>query len=32
MSNAEVAEKFQVAGATLGKWRERFRKNGMEGL
>ena len=32
MSNAEVAKKLNVTGATVGKWRERFRTRGMEGL
>jgi transposase len=32
MSNAEVAQKLQVTGATVGKWRERFRKQGLDGL
>ena len=32
MSNAEVARKLHITGATVGKWRERFRKLGLEGL
>jgi transposase len=32
MSNSEVARKLHIAGATVGKWRERFRKQGLEGL
>jgi len=32
MNSAEVAAKLNVAGATVGKWRERFRKGGLEGL
>jgi transposase len=32
LNNAEVAEKLNVTGATVGKWRERFRTRGMEGL
>jgi len=32
MANAEVAAKLNVTGATVGKWRERFRKGGLEGL
>lgn len=32
MSNSEVAEKLHVTGATVGKWRERFRKFGLDGL
>ena len=32
MSNSEVARKLHIAGATVGKWRERFRKLGWEGL
>jgi transposase len=31
-SNSEVAGKLHVTGATVGKWRERFRQLGMEGL
>ena len=32
MSNSEVAGKLHITGATVGKWRERFRELGMEGL
>ena len=32
MSNSEVAGKLHITGATVGKWRERFRKDGMDGL
>ena len=32
MSNAEVARKLHITGATVGKWRERFRKFGLDGL
>jgi len=32
MSNAEVADKLDLAGATVGKWRERFRRFQLEGL
>src|SRR5215471_18176746 len=32
MSNSAVARKLHIAGATVGKWRERFRKLGWEGL
>jgi transposase len=32
MSNSQVAQRLHVTGATVGKWRERFRKDGMEGL
>src|SRR5215510_8511417 len=32
MSNSEVARKLHITGATVGKWRERFRKSGMDGL
>jgi transposase len=32
MSNSEVARKLHITGATVGKWRERFRKEGMDGL
>ena len=28
MSNSEVARKLRVTGATVGKWRERFREHG----
>jgi transposase len=32
LSNGEVAKKLQITGATVGKWRERFRLNRLEGL
>src|SRR5262252_1717609 len=32
MSNSEIAEKLHITGATVGKWRERFRKFGLDGL
>ncbi len=32
MSNSEVARKLHITGATVGKWRERFREFGMDGL
>jgi transposase len=32
MSNSEVARKLHVTGATVGKWRERFREFGVGGL
>lgn len=32
MSNSEVAQKLDITGATVGKWRERFRKLGLAGL
>jgi transposase len=32
MSNSQVAQRLHVTGTTVGKWRERFRKDGMEGL
>lgn len=32
MSNAAVARKLQITGATVGKWRERYRQFGLEGL
>jgi len=32
MSNSEVARNLHITGATVGKWRERFRKSGMDGL
>ena len=32
LSNQEIARRLGVTGATVGKWRERFRLRGMEGL
>src|SRR5215813_8193612 len=32
LSNSEVAQKLHIAGATVGKWRERFRQSGIDGL
>ncbi len=32
LNRAEVAGKCHVTGATVGKWRERFRKFGLDGL
>ena len=32
MSNAEIARKLHITGATVGKWRERFREFGFDGL
>jgi transposase len=32
LSNAQVAAKLHIAGATVGKWRERFRRRRLEGL
>ena len=32
LSNSEVARKLHITGATVGKWRERFRESGLEGL
>src|ERR1700681_2503434 len=32
LSNSEVAGKLHVTGATVGKWRERFREFGLDGL
>jgi len=32
MTNSEVAHKLRITGATVGKWRERFRKQGLDGL
>jgi transposase len=32
LSNSEVARKLHVTGATVGKWRERFRQFGLDGL
>ena len=31
-SNQEIAKRLRVTGATVGKWRERIRLKGMEGL
>ena len=31
-SNSEGAQKLRITGATVGKWRERFRKSGLDGL
>ena len=31
-TNQEIARRLGVTGATVGKWRERFRRQGMEGL
>jgi transposase len=32
LSNQEIARRLGVTGATVGKWRERYRVHGMEGL
>ena len=32
MSNSEVARKLHITGATVCKWRERFREFGLDGL
>ena len=32
LSNSEVARKLHITGATVGKWRERFRQAGLDGL
>src|SRR5258707_11552816 len=32
LSNGEVAKKLRITGATVCKWRERFRVNRLEGL
>jgi transposase len=32
MNNAEVAGKLHITGATVSKWRERFREFGLDGL
>jgi transposase len=32
LSNQEIARRLGVTGATVGKWRERYRLRGMEGL
>jgi len=31
-SNLEIARRLEITGATVGKWRERFRTLGLEGL
>lgn len=31
-SNQEIARRLGITGATVGKWRERFRLRGLEGL
>ena len=31
-SNSEVAGKLHITGATVGKWRRRFRESGLDGL
>jgi len=31
-SNQDIARRLGISGATVGKWRERFRSEGMEGL
>jgi transposase len=32
LSNGEVAKRLRITGATVCKWRERFRVNRLEGL
>ena len=32
LANQEIARHLGVTGATVGKWRERYRMHGMEGL
>lgn len=32
LSNSEVARKLRITGATVGKWRERFRQHRLDGL
>ncbi len=32
MSNSAVAHKLQITDATVGKWRERYRQFGLDGL
>ena len=32
MNNSEVARRLHITGATVGKWRERFRESGLDGL
>jgi transposase len=32
VSNTEIAKKLGITGATVGKWRERFRKSRLDGL
>jgi transposase len=32
LSNAQVAGRLNISGATVGKWRERFRRAGLDEL
>ena len=32
MSNSKIARKLHITGATVGKWRERYRASGLDGL
>ena len=32
LSNGEIARELRITGATVGKWRERYRKHGLDGL
>jgi transposase len=32
LANGEIARRLGVTGATVGKWRERFRQHGLDGL
>ena len=32
LHNQEIARQLEITGATVGKWRERFRSFGLEGL
>jgi chorismate mutase len=32
LANQEIARRLGITGATVGKWRERYRAQGMEGL
>src|ERR1041385_776363 len=32
MNNSEVARKLHITGATVGKWHQRFREFGLDGL
>jgi transposase len=32
VSNQQIAQQLGISGATVGKWRERYRLRGMEGL
>jgi len=32
MSNSKIARKLHITGATVGKWRERYRASGLDGV